>query len=78
VERTRRVTKVEASVDGGRTWRVAQLQESVLSKCNADPDRVSVHCLTGDSAILRFRASRRFSTERAKHGALADANEKAE
>ena len=29
-----RVTKVEVSLDGGRTWHAAQLQEPVLSKCH--------------------------------------------
>jgi sulfane dehydrogenase subunit SoxC len=29
-----RVTKVEVSVDGGRIWQAAQLQEPVLSKCH--------------------------------------------
>ena len=29
-----RVTKVEVSVDGGRTWQSAQLQEPVLPKCH--------------------------------------------
>jgi sulfane dehydrogenase subunit SoxC len=29
-----RVTKVEVSVDGGRTWQVAHLQEPVLPKCH--------------------------------------------
>jgi sulfane dehydrogenase subunit SoxC len=29
-----RVTKVEVSLDGGRTWHVAQLQEPVLPKCH--------------------------------------------
>ena len=29
-----KVTKVEVSVDGGRTWQDAQLQEPVLSKCH--------------------------------------------
>ena len=28
-----RIVKVEVTVDGGRTWRTAQLQEPVLSKC---------------------------------------------
>ena len=30
-----RVTSVEVTVDGGRTWRRAELQEPVLSKCHA-------------------------------------------
>jgi sulfane dehydrogenase subunit SoxC len=30
-----RVVKVEVTVDGGRTWRTAELQEPVLSKCHA-------------------------------------------
>ncbi len=29
-----RVVKVEVTVDGGRTWRTAELQEPVLSKCH--------------------------------------------
>ena len=29
-----RVTKVEVSLDGGRTWQAARLQEPVLSKCH--------------------------------------------
>jgi sulfane dehydrogenase subunit SoxC len=29
-----RIVKVEVSVDGGQTWRIAELQEPVLSKCH--------------------------------------------
>ena len=29
-----RVTKAEVSVDGGRTWQTAQLQEPVVPKCH--------------------------------------------
>lgn len=48
-----RVTKVEVSVDGGRMWQAAQLQEPVLPKCHTRfrfPWR-----WTGQEAILQSR-----------------------
>ncbi len=50
-----RVTKVEVSVDGGRTWQAAHLQDPVLPKCHTRfllPWRWN-----GQEAILQSRCS---------------------
>ena len=48
-----RVTKVEVSVDGGRTWQAARLQEPILSKCHTR-FRFPWHW-NGQEAILQSR-----------------------
>ena len=50
-----RITRVEVSTDGGRSWRPAELQEPVLSKCHTRfrfPWR-----WTGSGALLMSRAT---------------------
>jgi len=50
-----RVTRVEVSADGGRTWRTAQLQEPALPKCHTR--FTFAWRWTGEEAILQSRCT---------------------
>src|SRR5262249_13752961 len=45
-----RVTNVEVSLDGGRTWQTARLQEPVLPKCHTIPVSVAMEWTRGHLA----------------------------